>query len=155
MGNSYLETFTPEQQSYVTDRFGAAYVFSIQSNTFGIDDKVGLATGPKQFKQRLLDSCTDLLSLEPPEWQQDILRQILSTVDGSTQYMVEIKTRIDTLWKEDHEYQVKNPKAKRKVPPATEPQKNFLKSLGCKETPKNRLDASKLIEKYKKEKYGK
>lgn len=148
--SNYLEKFPARHRQFIHNRFTQAYVFPEQSYEFGEDDVIDLAVGPVTMKARVVAACEELLPLVDEERQQ-VLAQVIETIDESDDLLVEVKTKIDVTWAAAREYEKLHPRKDRKPQePATPAQKKFLKQLGCLEEPKSKADASRLIEKHKK-----
>ena len=149
ISSKYLDQFPPQHRQFVFNRFSQAYVFAEQSCTYGQDDVIELAQGPITMKQRVVDSCGELLPLVNEE-QQQILTQIVETIEESNEFLKEVRAHVDTTWADNDRYIKEHPPTPRKKPdPPTEKQLGLLKTLGCLETPKSKAEASKLIERYK------
>jgi hypothetical protein len=150
--SNYLDQFPQEHRQFVHNRFSQAYVFEDQRFEFGEDDCIDLAPGPRTVKERVIRACEEMRPFLDEERQQ-VLDQVVATVDSSDDFSRSVKEQVDRVWEEAHAYARANPKKDRKKPePVTDPQKNFLRNLGCTEVPKTKAEASRLIERYKKKK---
>jgi hypothetical protein len=147
--NKYLDRFPAKHHKFIHNRFSQAYVFSEQSYEYGSDDSIDLAAGPLTMKSRVVASCEELLDLVDDELR-GVLAEVIETINESDDLLKEVKGEIDARWQEAQQYMKANPPKERKAEKPTDSQLSFLKSLGCSEVPTSKAEASKLIERYKK-----
>lgn len=145
---NYLQQFPEQHRQFVHNRFSQAYIFSAQSYEFNEDDEIDIAVGPRTMKTRVVAACQELLPWVNAERKQ-ILNTVIATIETSDELLGLVKTEVDADWEEARKYQRAHPKD-RKEEPATQPQLDWLKKLGCDKVPQSKREASQLIDKYKK-----
>lgn len=152
MSSKYLDQFPEEFHTFIINRFSQAYVFAEQGYRYGSDDVISLAPGPRTMKERVADSCDQLLGTASAG-DREILQRIIDTVDESDDLVLQVKESVDRIWKEGREYIVSHPpKPKTEVvEPPSAGQLGFLKTLKCPIIPTSKTKASELITKYKNE----